>query len=617
MGKNDSSSAPKIIYVGIDNSYFNDVRSRFKASYPQNDYNFVVLENSDNYHQTFLQILAIKPLIIYIDFSGKGKVRTYLTRLLKREFSTRNIPLVALVEKEEQLKECNATGVDFTHIKCGEISDVVYDPCFLVYTKSVKKPDYARAKFIKDAELFEDFRVGYFTATYMRVESNMRYTKGDIVEVTTSIPEKTMPSKNFIVRNVYESDLFFDYKYAYDLDYVFVDKPETIDVEGGDAKAVAIANKERLEEYQNALVVVKKKVVAWIKDNTSTSAPKATKVLIVDKTMRFFANMEKSIEEYPYGIRCQTELTDLDYLEKIRPNIIAFEFFEIIDSENKSADGKEVKKDSKAPLSAKEKEAAPKNAVEQLTLIVKKIKSMPNYSPFIVVFNCLKFTSKSFQDSFQYPMILVDKLTLSMNKVIDFADMFDKKIEKKLEDAIKEKVLQLKKQDPNKYRKLTASDFKEAKFYPKSSSPLSYASCKYFIQLTSMTESELSFLADPEFVGDQFSLKFPASIHIRIVLGDTGKKCVIEQKKNSYKALIHAAGEAQKKMLRKFVNEIFFTDLNNRKAKEKEEFDKKNKEALDKIAADAEANSDIRTPPAQTAPTPITVETKDNKAKAG
>src|SRR3989339_232827 len=597
---------PKIVYVGSDTSYFNDVRVRFKNSYPQVEYKFMPLESSDDYHQTFLQILELKPLIIYVDFSGKGKVRTYLTRLLKREVSTRNIPLVALVEKEEQLKECNATGVDFTHIKCGEISDVVYDPCSLVYTRSVKKPDYVRARFVKDAELFEDFRIGYYTASYMRAESNMKYGKGDIVEIETAIPEKVMPSHHFIVRNVQESDLFYDYRYAYDLDYVFVDKPETIDVEGGDAKVVELANQERMDEYKNNLILTKKKVSSWVDDSLSSTAPKTTKILIIDKTMRFFANMDKPIEDYPYGIRCQTELFDLDYLEKIRPNIIAFEFFEIVDEESGDVGKK------KAATTTKESGQKSRNAVEQLTLMVKKIKSMQNFSPFIVVFNCHKFNSKSFQDSLQYPTILVDTLTLDMRKVVEFANIYDKKIEKKYEEAIKLKVAQLKKQDPNKYRKLSISDFKDRKFYPKSSSPLSYASCKYVIQLTSMTESELTFVGDPEFEGEQFYLKFPARMHIRIIPGDTGKKFIIEQRRNLYKALIHSVGEEQKKKLRQFVNEIFFTDLNNRKEKEKEEFDKKNQEVLEKLKAAGEVAADIQS----SAVTTATDDKKDGPAQS-
>ena len=563
-----------IIYVGEDDSYYDDVKLRFKQQYDFKDYKFVKLDDSENYLKHFVQILKLEPIIVFIDFTVKPKERTYLTRLLKREGSTKDIPTVALVEKREQLKECNSTRVDFAHIKCGEMSDIIYDPCYIAYTKSVKKPEFARAKFNKDVQMREDFRISYFSPTHMHVESDMFYSKGDILELNTEINKKIMPSNHFIVRAAYTSDLYYDYKFGYDLDYVFVDKPELEEVDG-DEKVTEMVNQEKITEYKDNLRFSKKKVQAWVQDNLSDQDQK-TKILIIDKNMQFITEQEKSLDEYNYIFRIKTELEELDELDKVRPSIIAFQFYEIIEDEEDEEDEDGKKK----PKKDKKKDEAPKaNAIEQLTLLVKKIKTMQNYSPFIVVFNCVKFTSQSFQDSFQFPMILADRDLLNFDKLIEFAKVYEKKQKTKLESAIKTKVAQLKKQDPTKYRRLSVDDFKEKRFYPKSSSPLSFASCSYLIQLTSMTESDLTFTAEEEFIGDQFRLTFPVPMYFRIVPVDE-KKFTVDQRRNLYVALIHSVGEEEKKKIRQFVNEIFFTELTLKREKEKEEFKLKNEAAL-------------------------------------
>ncbi len=586
----DGPKVDHIVYVGSDDNYFSEIKKRYLDTYSQKNFEFLIISDQNDYSKIFVQMLGIENLTIgYLDFSLMPDQVTRLARLLKRESSFNSTVFVGLVDKEKQLIQANAIGISFSHVKCGEMSDVVYDPCYIAYAKSVKKPTYANAKFAREAEMFEHFRVSYITPEYIHVEGNMKLNKGEVIEVTSKIPQKILPSIKYIVRNSYTTDLYYDYRYSYDLDYVYVDKPELEEIDG-DPKVTEMVNKEKVDEYNQNLKHTKKKLITWVADNIGGSLPKKTKIMLIDQQMLFFDENAKPFETYPYNIRCQTELEDLEILDVVKPHLIGFQYFEEeIEDDDDDDDDETV---ATVKPKKEEKDITKKNSIEQLTLLVKKIKTMESYNPFILVFNTTKFSSQSLQDSFQYKMILAHASPMELSQIVDFAHLYESRQEKKLEKAIQTKVLQLRKQDPKKYGRLTNSDFAEKKYYPKRTLPISHAKCSYDIILQSMTESECTFLAEEEFIGVQFSLKFPVNLKMSLVQDD-GKLFVSQSKKNLYHALFHSIGEDEKKKIRQFVNEIFFTDLNNKRTKEKEEHEKRNKEAKEKKGNENENNDSL------------------------
>ena len=128
-----------------------------------------------------------------------------------------------------------------------------------------------------------------------------------------------------------------------------------------------------------------------------------------------------------------------------------------------------------------------KSEISKIQRLITEIKSIDNYSPIIVLFNCFWQTSKSLQESFMYPMIVTYGHSLNMDVVMNLAQIYEKRQEEKLSELIKNKIQSLKKRDPRKYGRLNESDFKEKKYFIKKSNTLSFGSMKNTILLTLLT----------------------------------------------------------------------------------------------------------------------------------
>ena len=123
----DTKKNPNIIvYCGNDKSYFHSLEQRFKQGYESLNLSLMVSFSPEEtgYLKLLVDILKLNPCIIYIDFSVNTKCFLKLSRQLKRLSTLDTVPIVGLVESKKYLRECSASGVDFTHVKCGEIHDV-------------------------------------------------------------------------------------------------------------------------------------------------------------------------------------------------------------------------------------------------------------------------------------------------------------------------------------------------------------------------------------------------------------------------------------------------------------------------------------------------------------
>ena len=86
-----------------------------------------------------------------------------------------------------------------------------------------------------------------------------------------------------------------------------------------------------------------------------------------------------------------------------------------------------------------------------------------------------------------------------------------------------------------------------------------------------MTESDLTFSSQFELDIGTYRLDFPVAMSIRIVpIG--GNTYELDGDNRFYRALIHSVGEEDKKKIRQFVNEIFFSELNQKRIAEEQAF---------------------------------------------
>jgi hypothetical protein len=607
-----------ILYIGLDPSYLDSLKPRFSKNYPHEkfDYQVIAIDRKRMYQRIFAHVVELQPIIIYIDFSINREDKLKLAQLLTRESALSHVPIVGLVDEKSHVRECLSSGVAITHVKCGEYHDVVYDPMLIAFPKLVVKPQFAKAKFSKQVELIDDFRVGYITKELIHAEGNVPLEIGQMVMLHIDLPSSLVPSKKFIVKSVDNKNLYYDYKYSYDLQFVYVDEPEISEKDRDDLlgetdekkieemrKRIEERLKQKKAEYTDTLKRAKNKLRDWVDGKSDGSAPKKTKIMIVDAGMSVMRG-DKLIDEYPYAIRFQTKLSEnFQELMRLRPNIIAFQFVpDTLFSENEhwldpTKNPERGLKDNELTaeeLEAREKiiEQVQEDSRHELVRLISFIRELGDYNPFLIIFNCKKYSSASFQESFKYPLVLTHQSSVDLGVITHMAQVLEKKQDESYQQKIQAKIKALKTKDPAKYRNLKAQDFEEVRFYINKQNPLSFGSYNYPVTIETLTESELTFSTEAELDLTNFRLDYPVPMSIALVPDDDGKKFSMNGKLMTYKALIHSVDEIEKKKIRRYINEIFFDPINQKRAQEQQQFDEvqskaiKEREELDRNKSD-------------------------------
>ncbi len=568
-----AKSGRKIVYVGEDKSYWNELCSRFTKTYNATEFEFLNLtpKSGETFQKLYLKLFDIFPDILYIDISKSTQDLLKLVRLVKREYAFSDIPVTVLVDKAEMVRRGKTSGADFTQIKCGEYHDIVYDPYLVKYPKEAKKPAFAVARMQLDAELIEDFRIGYITPTMIHAEGDVRLEAGQLIEIDSKIPERVIPSKRFVVKEVSEFDLYFDHRYSYELEFVFVDKP-VMDPDPLDPEKEKQIFEERMLEYQELLRRAKKSNRDWVIDNMDNTAPKKTKIFILDKSISALKDDNHPISSYPYLIRCQTLLSeDMREITAFRPSLLVFQY---PDFELTAAD--KLLEPEEQQEKIEELKALQDQHTHRFEYLISFIKKIEGYQPFVLIYNSKRINSKGFQERFQYPLILANTDKLSIPNIIQLAEIYEKKQEAKYNAAIDAKIKELKASDPVKYRNLRKNDFEEKRYYIKKSHDLSFVSVKHDIMVISLSESEIVFNTQADLDLGSYRMTYPIPMSISLIPQD-GRKCSTQGGVNTYHGLINSIGENEKKVLRQRINDVFTKSVTEAEEKELQAFKELNK----------------------------------------
>lgn len=586
------------LYIGSDPSYWEVIQKRIQQHYGAVGFVFKQdqIKSDRRYTDIFLDCVKEPPALIYVDFSTQLKEQIQLARMIGRENSIADVPLIGLVDKKSEVRGCLAAGADVVHVKCGEYHDVVYDAIFLMDQKLVKPPAFAKGKMAHEDVIYDDFRIGYITEKGIHAEGNLNLEEGQEIEVQNAIPTSIVPSKRYRVSKVDQTNLYYDFRYCYDLDFLFVDPPEA---EFSELEMMITASqdeeeKKRLQkkllsersfkerEAQTLLEHARKKTKDWVKKNTIDSAPKTTKVLIVDRSLGVLTQIDRALDAYPFAIRMQTYLKDqVPEIRKVRPSIIAFQYLTVdlvgLDPEKAEALADRIQEERE-------------HSENQLTAIFEYLKSGDgSYHPLVLVYNCPDRDAKELQDHFQYPLIIVKSGLMSMESLVQIGETFEKNETDRRNKKIQAKIQALKAKDPMKYRSLTPAIFEEARYYVSKSQDISYVSTTFDISIVSLTESEIELTCDERLELKTYRLEFPIEMSVRLVAQGDGKPCKdIEGGKKLYRGLIHSVGEEDKKEIRRQINEVFFSPLKEKREQEEAAFRELNEKKLqEKIAATA------------------------------
>jgi hypothetical protein len=598
MAKKDRKLKSKnVIYIGDDLNYWSSVKENIIESYPSYVLTFhtVFDPNPDNYLQMYYDILMLNPIIVYVDFTTNLESQIELSSLLYRENRTKSTIQVGLVENSASVKKVKSIPLHFTHVKCGEEFDVVYDP-FKYLINKVPKPKFAIAKFQKESFIHDKLRVGYISPEFLHVETNLNFEVDQVVELELGLPKRIVKSRKFLVRKKSSDNLYYDYKYSYRLDLFFIDKPDLVVIqqnifderpeisEAELKEAVVKQYKIDLEEYNAFHRKAKLDFRAWVLDNLSSNTIKTTKILLVDPMMDFLKGIKTPFYKTPYIVRCQTIVSEeLKEIDILKPQIIGLQISHDTDGHPKNFWNKNDKNKDVDDEDAKRQQLR-----DFFRALVTKIKSVKNYSPFLVIFNCDMYNSVEFQKYFGYALAMAYEGPLSFDVIQNMGQIFEKKQKTTRDELVKKKVLMLKKQDPIKYKTLAVNDFDELFFYVKKTSPLAFARYKIPIILTRMSESLVQFLCDQELDYQSFELDEPTSMSVTLNDDDDDNLFTKESKKLKYQALIHSIDENGKKKIRQFVNEIFFSHVNEQRKQEEDAFNQLNQEMKVKLDKEKE-----------------------------
>ncbi len=576
-------AVPKtVLYLGTDEGYLASIEKYAQHKYGSLELDFIATNIGEKlgYLKVFLDILSNPPALIYIDFSSNLKEHIQIARLIKRENSLRHIPLSGLVDKKSEVRGCLAAGADFVHVKCGEYEDVVYHAIFLMNRKLVTPQPYARAKMDRAVNLVDDFRISYISEKGIHAEGNLQVKEGSEITIQNAIPRQVIASQRFRVSKIEQNNLYYDASHAYDFDFLFVDAPKAAvnDLEMMIASTDDAAEKAKLEqklrqqreqheaEMATELSYARKKVKDWVKQSSFDSTPKTTKLLLIDRQLKFVNSADRDLDRYPFTLRMQTALReDVPEIRSLRPSIIAFQYLSFdldqMDEDEREQMGDAIKLETEA-------------AQAQLKMIFDYLRSCSgSYNPIVMIFNAPTTQAKEFQDQYQYPLIILKPGHIDLPAMAAVADNFQRNEKQRREKKIKDKIQELKAKEPAKYRALTPAFFDEVRFYVKKSHELSYASTTYEVSLVSLTESEVELVSECELELRTYRLNFPVPLSLRLVAQKDGAPFKeAPDGKKLFQGLIHSIGEEDKMEIRRQINEVFFSPLKEKREQEKAHF---------------------------------------------
>lgn len=596
----DEKKARKIVYVGEDQGYLTNIQERFRETYPGKTFEIIHIYrgNEDNHYNSFADILPLEATIIYIDTSARVPYMVKLARALKREIYFKDVPIVALLDSKKDIIPCRNAGLELIFVKCGETFDIIHHPYKICFPEEVQKPDFALAQWEEKVKLIEEVFVGYVTPDYIHVEGNQVLSESMIIEIKIPFLAKRVPSNKFRVRSVGNRNLYNETDYWYDLEFQYIDEVdyEVYEKEKEENQQKVLNNSEKmspddikyklsdLEATYPPVEVLKKKankekkairkeLEEWIVEFKGMFVPKKTKLLIIDQSMAVMRDNKTVLADLPFATRYQSIISeDGIVVEKYSPHVIAYSFG--------SDDGKPKErvrnaKDKKVQEQA-EKEKA-EGAYIELDTIFKTIKKLgEGYSPYVIIFNCNTETTDTLRSRYSYQNLLVYNIPMNLKMVIGMGSMVEKKDEIAGKKNIKAQFEKVKKEKPDKVDQLTTSSFGEDRNYL--SLDKSYGSISHTINLTSMTESEVTFTSEKELSPGVFKVKDPIPMYITTIPIE-GQPFKRDGNKFCYQGLIHGWDESEKKAIRAQVSKIFMRDKAEKEAAEKAEFEATQKAA--------------------------------------
>jgi CheY-like chemotaxis protein len=525
-----------VIFLGEDQGYWESLKHGF-AHFKQLKFDFELrYEANPKKIQNFIKfIFNQKPKVVFVDLSKNTLEMLHVLRAQIRTNMAIKPFVIALVDYNQGknvLQQAIMAGANCAHIKSGEVEAVVYDAIAFAFSNALEDHGFATAKLNDETSVFVPAKVSLVSPGSIRIENNFKIIKDEKYFLHNYWSNKGILKTPLAkAKNQEIEDLFYNFEYAQEFAFQFV-PPVEVDEDMEDDEIEQIKM-----EVQHQMKEAKKGMLEWIEDNRDKSKPKLIKCVVIDKEMNFY--MHKPLtDSYDFVIRVQPFLQKVKKeLLKIQPQMIVFNFEEVDPKERE----------------ANEDIAYMYNDAKNLQYLIKVIKSMDDFDPFLIVFNS-EHDTKKLQKTLNYPQIIAHKENINTDLVAKMAGLLEKKLYGD-EAAFGENVVILDKNHQATYVEIEI--------------PITIIAC---------SENDFYFNTEEDFeIGTILRLNHPVNMYITIA--ETPK---FSKEQAKYYAVVNGIGEDELQDYRKFINSVFFRDKMQKREEEAAEFEKKKEEFVKK-----------------------------------
>jgi len=581
----------RVLYLGEDIAFMNNLQKRFKSDYPGFKWDFKQIINlSDiNAYGTLIELLKLTPSIIYVDLSSHWEPMSALGKMVNRIVKFKHVPIVGLLDDITQVEIARASSFELIYVKTPEIHDLIYHPMHFITPEKLNKYEFAEGKCNNPTLILEEVHIGYFTPEKVHFELNQVLPEGLDFHLNCSVLNKHSPSNLIKVNRSGNSDIYYDHTYNADAEMQFVEEPDYEEYEqernefiekvrkknkGVSEDIVESEIKMATAGYPDAKTLKatkeaereesKQRFKEWVEEFKSPPNVKTIKICVVDRDLLFLKNFNTNLTKLNFNLRFLDSFSD-DYgvVDRIRPNLITY-----------------TVNDAKGDPSKVEQIF--KEELEVLDKLFKKIIAIKKYNPIVILFNSNTLDVEQLKEQTSYHNIITFPGPIDPDNILKMGEIIGIKEKQKARDERIKKIAEAKKAG----QKPSSSDEVEDIVYLNKANNSGYI--EYKAEIRSISETTLTFATTTELMLGTFKISDPVGVYVRTVPIE-GKKYLKDGIYFIYYALIHGWDEDLKKAIRREVDKIYLKEKAEKEAKEKEDFEKKNQEVIEsKKAEEAE-----------------------------
>lgn len=496
-----------VVYVGKDIPYFESIKKRFLKEFTAESFDFFQVYSNyslDEFHRLLIDIEQKNPNIIFLDYSSDPQKMLTLARTIPRSLPEVNsiIGLWEYLSPTYLVDEGNITGIPISHIKSGEITEVVMHAMYLYKEGAFSLKKYAKADIYSSFKInvYHQMKIGYLSSQYLHIEHDFIPSNLDKVRLTLHFNNK-IPNIPFSLKREIDKNFYYHYRHASDFYFKFIPDMEIPENE---------SKKEKLwreGHEKEASAKWKLQVDKYIDEYPHQNSPKRTKMLILDKELDVIRQAPKPLDSYKYSIRFYKELvTSKNIIHREMAGIIVYQ--------------------------------CPKGSEGDLTLIVDRVKEIQNYNPFIIVFNSHWETEK-LKEHYSYEHILSIKGNFHFDTLLTMAKSYEEQSGRK-----------------KTHDQQQSFHNKEKRVYFDKNRVESYAEYHFEAELRELTEAYIKIQTKEQLpIWSIYQMNAPVRMSITVFekLDEADWK---KEGFQQYLCVIHCIGEKERASLRRKVNAI-------------------------------------------------------------